>query len=76
MIEIKLLSSPTCVPCTIFAKKLDMAGIKYEKINALDHPEYGIQSTPHIIITKDGVEIKNEYVGSVNEMLRYIQKLQ
>lgn len=75
MINIKILTSPTCMPCKIFAKKLDQLGIKYEKINALEHPEYGVQGTPHVIITKDGEEIKNEHVSNIVEMVNYIKEL-
>lgn len=75
MTIIKLLSSPTCVPCKILAKRLDDLGVKYTKINAVDYPEYGVRSTPHIIIEKDGEVLRNEHVGNINEVITYIRNL-
>lgn len=75
MIEITLLSSPTCVPCKILAKRLDTEGIPYEKINAVEHPEYGVRSTPHILIKKDGEILKNEHVSNINSLITYIKSI-
>lgn len=75
MINIKLLSSPTCVPCKILAKRFDTDNIPYEKINAVEHPEYNVRSTPHIIIERDGEVLKNEHVSNINELITYIKSL-
>ena len=50
---VKILTTPTCVPCKVLAKRLDDCGIEYTKLNALEHPEYNVKSTPHIIVEKD-----------------------
>ena len=77
MVNVKLLSSPTCVPCTVVAKRLEKANIKFEKINALEHPEYDIAGTPHIIVEKDGTIIKNEHVnmGSINSLIDELKEI-
>ena len=72
---IKLLTTPTCIPCKVLAKRLDDFGIKYTKLNALEHPEYNVRSTPHIIVEKDGEILKNEHVRSIPEMISYLKTL-
>lgn len=72
---IKLLTTPTCIPCKVLAKRLDDFGISYEKINALEHPEYNVKATPHIIVENDGEIIKNEHVRSIPEIIQYIRTL-
>ena len=72
---IKLLTTPTCIPCKVLAKRLDDFGIEYIKLNALEHPEYNVKSTPHIIVEKDGEILKNEHVKSIPEMISYLKTL-
>lgn len=72
---VKLLTTPTCVPCKVLAKRLDDFGIAYEKLNALEHPEYNITATPHIIVEKDGEIVKSEHVRNIPEMISYLKTL-
>ena len=76
--KITVLFSPTCVPCKLLDAKIrdilkDRSEIEYNHLNALEHPEYNVLGTPHVIIEKDGVEIYNKHPSNIGEAIRVIK---
>lgn len=76
--KITVLFSPTCVPCKLLDTKIrdilkDHPEIEYNHLNALEHPEYNVLGTPHVIIEKDGVEIYNKHPSNIGEAIRVIK---
>lgn len=76
--KITELYSPTCMPCKILDKRIqdiikDHPEVEYNHLNALEHPEYNVQGTPHLIIEKDGTEIYNSHVTNIVEAINLIK---
>lgn len=77
--KITELYSPTCMPCKILDKRIqdllkDYPEVEYEPLNALEHPEFTVQGTPHLIVEKDGNEIYNSHVSNIVEALNFIKE--
>lgn len=74
------LYSPTCMPCKILDKRIqdiikDHPEVEYNHLNALEHPEYNVQGTPHVIIIEDdGTEIYNQHVSNIVEVINFIKE--
>lgn len=76
--KITVLFSPTCVPCKLLDTKVrdilkDHPEIEYSHLNALEHPEYNVLGTPHVIIEKDGVETYNKHPSNIGEAIKVIK---
>lgn len=75
--KITVLYSPTCVPCKILDQRLkellrDHPEVEYDHVNAIDHPEYNVKGTPHVIIEKDGKEL---FAGHTNNVINIINMI-
>lgn len=82
MVDVILLSQPTCIPCKMLGQKLEKLlennsdKMTYQKINIFEDHSYdylNIQSTPHLIVKKDGEEIYNTHITSPISALQFIQ---
>lgn len=76
--KITVFYSPTCIPCKLLNTRIeeilkDHPEIEYNHLNALEHPEYNIKGTPHVIIEKDG-NILFEGHGNVVDILKLIKE--
>ena len=81
MIKIIEFYSPTCVPCNVVDKKIKdyiskNPNIEYERINAVDHPEYGIMGTPHLRLLKDNEIVMEGHYVNPNPIFNKIQEIQ
>lgn len=77
--KVTVLYSPTCIPCKLLDKRIqdilkDHPEIEYNHLNALDHPEYNVMGTPHVIIEVDNKEIYNKHPSNIVEPLNLIKE--
>lgn len=76
--KITVLFSPTCVPCRLLDTRIkamivNHPEVEYNHLNALEHPEYNVLGTPHVIVEKDGVEIYNKHPFNITEAINIIK---
>lgn len=73
MVEIIMLTQPSCMQCKVLERKIqalqtsDGDKFTYRKVNVLEDHSFDyleIQGTPHLIIRKEGQEIFNGHIGS------------
>lgn len=73
---VNLYGSPTCMPCNVLKKVFGAnPDIVFNYYNALEYPELGIKSTPHMVLVKDDEKVYEGHPSSPAEARKIVNNL-